>query len=84
MEMAEPGFWDNPDRSNKLMKESKNLKDVVELCEEMQNSYDDILTLIEIGNEENDTSLITEVRQELDALVMQLDAIRLSTLLTGE
>ncbi len=84
MEMAEPGFWDNPDRSNKLMKESKNLKDVVELCEEMQNSYDDILTLIEIGNEENDTSLITEVRQELDALVTQLDAIRLSTLLTGE
>ncbi|HPF30397.1 MAG TPA: peptide chain release factor 2 [Lachnospiraceae bacterium] len=84
MEMAEPGFWDNPDRSNKLMKESKNLKDVVELCEEMQNLYDDILTLIEIGNEENDTSLITEVRQELDALITQLDAIRLSTLLTGE
>ena len=27
--MEAPGFWDNPDRSNKLMKELKNLKDPV-------------------------------------------------------
>ena len=28
--MEEPGFWDDPERSTKLMKEAKNLKDTVE------------------------------------------------------
>ena len=28
--MEEPGFWDDPDRSTKIMKEAKNLKDTVE------------------------------------------------------
>ena len=27
--MEAPGFWDNPDYSNKKMKELKNLKDTV-------------------------------------------------------
>lgn len=28
--MEEPGFWDDPERSTKIMKEAKNLKDTVE------------------------------------------------------
>jgi len=29
MEMEAPGFWDEPDISNRKMKELKNLKDTV-------------------------------------------------------
>ena len=31
--MEEPGFWDNPDNSQKAMKELKHLKDTVEKYE---------------------------------------------------
>ena len=33
--MEAPGFWDDPDRSNRQMKELKNLKDVVEQCDKL-------------------------------------------------
>ncbi|MGN0324706.1 MAG: peptide chain release factor 2 [Lachnospiraceae bacterium] len=83
-EMSEPGFWDDPERSNKLMKESKNLKDTVELCDHLQTAYEDILTLIEMGYDENDPEMIPEIRAELDDFISKLENIRLSTLLTGE
>lgn len=54
--MEAPGFWDDPDRSNKRMKELKNMKDTVEGFRKLENQYDDILTLIEMGYEEEDAS----------------------------
>ena len=35
MEMEAPGFWDDPDSSNRKMKELKNLKDTAELCNKL-------------------------------------------------
>ena len=66
MEMEAPGFWDEPDRSNRQMKELKNLKDVVEQCDRLSGQYDDILTLIEMGNEENDETMVAEIRGEME------------------
>ena len=83
MDMASPDFWNNPDRANKLSKEAKNLKDTVEECEAMEQSYEDIEVLIAMGNEENDASMIEEVRSELDSLKERLETMRLKTLLTG-
>ena len=84
LEMSAPGFWDDPEKSNKLMKESKSLKDTVETCNELKTQFEDILTLIELGYEENDPELIPEIRAELDSFEETLENIRLSTLLTGE
>ena len=83
-EIEAPGFWDEPDRANKLMKELKNTKDTVELCDNLYRQKDDILTLIEMGYEENDASLIPEIRQELDDFINTFEEIRISTLLSGE
>ena len=84
MDMEAPGFWDNPDISNQKMKELKNLKSVVEQCEKLETQYEDILTLIEMGYEENDESLVAEIRGELDEFVSEFEELRLSTLLSGE
>ena len=84
MEMASPDFWSDPDRANKLTKEAKNMKDTVEKCDGLNQAFEDIQTLIEMGNEENDTSMIEEVRSELDAFIEELEVLRLQTLLTGE
>lgn len=84
MEMETPGFWDNPDSSNRKMKELKNLKDTVEQCDKLATQYEDILTLIEMGYEENDESMIPEIRAELDEFIREFEELRLGTLLAGE
>ncbi len=82
--MEAPGFWDNPDYSNKKMKELKNLKDTVDQIGGLQTRYEDIETLIEMGNEEEDESMAEEIRGELDSFAQELETLRISTLLTGE
>ncbi|HJB90723.1 MAG TPA: peptide chain release factor 2 [Candidatus Eisenbergiella merdigallinarum] len=84
MEMEAPGFWDDPDASNRKMKELKNLKDTKELCEKLETQYSDIETLIEMGYEEEDSELASEIRSELDEFIAELDALRIETLLSGE
>ena len=84
MEMEAPGFWDDPDRSNKQMKELKNLKDTVEQYNKLSTQYEDILTLIELGYEENDQEMVQEIRGELDEFINELEALRIDTLLSGE
>ena len=84
MDMEAPGFWDDPDRSNMKMKELKNLKDVVDECTKLTTQYEDILTLIEMGYEENDDFMIPEIRAELDEFISEYEELRISTLLSGE
>ena len=82
--MEAPGFWDNPDYSNKKMKELKNLKDTVDQVNGLETQYEDIETLIEMGNEEEDESMVEEIRGELDSFAAELETLRIGTLLTGE
>lgn len=82
--MEAPGFWDDPDSSNKQMKELKNLKDIVDTYKQLETAKEDIETLIQMGYEENDESLIPEIRQELDSFIARFEEIRISTLLSDE
>jgi len=84
MDMEAPGFWDDPDKSNLKMKELKNLKDVVEECHKLSTQLEDILTLIEMGYEEEDESMVPEIRGELDEFISEFEELRISTLLSGE
>ena len=83
-EMEAPDFWDDPAVSNQKMKEFKSLKDTVETYNNLLQQYEDIETLIEMGYEEEDPDMISEVRSELDGFVSILEEIRIGTLLSGE
>lgn len=82
--MEEPGFWDQPEESQKLMKELKSLKDDVEIYEKLVSQMEDIEVLMEMGYEENDASLIPEISALMDEFVRDFEAIRIKTLLSGE
>ncbi|MCL2719249.1 MAG: peptide chain release factor 2 [Lachnospiraceae bacterium] len=84
MEMAAPGFWDDPDISNRKMKDLKSLKDSAGVIANLESSYEDIETLIELGYEENDTSVIPDIREELDNFIQTFESVRVATLLSGE
>ena len=64
--MEEPGFWEDPEKSSKIVREAKNLKDTVEGYRELEQEYEDIQVMIEMGYEEEDASLIPEIQQMID------------------
>ncbi len=82
--MEEPGFWDDPDKSNSQMKELKNLKDTVEEINSLGRQYDDILELIEMGYEDEDPEMASEIREELESFKTVFENLRIGTLLSGE
>ena len=82
--MEEPGFWDDPDTASKQMKELGDLKEDRDTFNKLVSDKDDIETMIEMGYEENDASLIPEIREMLDSFKERLDGIRIKTLLSGE
>ncbi len=83
-EMEAPGFWDDPESSNKKMKELKNLKDAVDTMDGLARQYEDIEMLIEMGYEEEDPEMAAEIRSELDSFIEVFEGIRIRTLLSGE
>ena len=82
--MEAPGFWDNTEKSQKYMVELKSLKDDKETYEQLETQFEDIETLIEMGYEENDASLIPEIEEALKEFAETLEGIRMKTLLSGE
>ena len=82
--MQAPDFWDDPERSNQKMREAKGLKDIVETMNGLSGQYEDILTLIELGYEDNDPAIIPDIEEELASFKETFENIRISTLLSGE
>ena len=82
MEAAD--FWNDPVVSQNKMKELKSMKDDVATYEKLATQFEDIETLIEMGYEENDASLIPEIEEELNAFITTYEGIRIKTLLSGE
>ena len=82
--MEEPGFWDEPEESQKIMKDLKDLKDQVETVEHLEQSYEDIGLLIEMSYEEEDESVLPEIEEELNAFEEGYESLRIQTLLSGE
>jgi peptide chain release factor 2 len=82
--MEEPTFWDDASKSAQMVQELKNLKDAVETIKKLKNAREDILTLIEMADEENDESLIPEVTEEFDKFEQAYENLRMETLLSDE
>ncbi len=82
--MEESGFWEDPEKSAKIVQLAKNLKDTVQTYKDLEQQYEDIGVMIEMGNEENDPSLVPEVEEMLNQFKEKLENMRINTLLSGE
>ena len=82
--MDEPGFWDEPEQSTRMVRESKNLKDEVDTYRALEQQYEDIQVMIQMGYEENDSSLIPEIEEMLEQFKETLENMRMKLLLSGE
>ena len=78
------GFWNDVEKSQKVQKRLKNLKDKVENFNRLCTSWDDMMVLCEMAIEENDDSMLDELKTEFASFTERVESTRLSTLLTGE
>ncbi len=84
MKASEPGFWDDMEKSQKILQRSSMLKNKIEAYEKLKAAYGDAMALIELADEEGDLTLLPEAQAELFKIEESLEAQRLSTLLQGE
>ncbi len=82
--MQEPGFWDDVEKSQEIMKTVKALKDTVDTFEALEMEFEDIETMIQMAEEENEPELITEIEEMLRHFVDSFEQLRIRTLLSGE
>ncbi len=82
--MEEPNFWDNPEEAQKQTKLLGSLKDDRDTYQKLVSTKEDIETMIEMGEEEDDESIVPEVREMLEDFKKTLDDVRIKTLLSDE
>lgn len=79
-----PNFWDDLENSQKIMQRIRQLETKVEHFQKLSARFDDLLAMIELANEENDESLLPEISDDAEKFKKELEAQKLTTLLTGE
>ena len=78
-----PGFWDNPEKSQKVVMKAKQAEAKIENYENMLSSWDDLMTICEMAAEEDDDSMLPELKDGFQTLSSDMETCRLQTLLTG-
>lgn len=81
--MSVDGFWDDVENANKVNQRIKVLIAKIEKYEKLIARGDDLLTLIELADEEEDESMVPEVQAEYEAFSEAVEALKLETLLKG-
>ena len=81
---AEEGFWNDLANSQKVQQRISQLKNKVGAYNSLENEFNDTLVLIELSNEEEDLDMLDECKAGVESFVSKLDAMTLSTLLSGE
>ncbi|MCG8500178.1 MAG: peptide chain release factor 2 [Firmicutes bacterium] len=80
---ADPDFWSDMANSQKVLQRIKALKEKVQRFEMLTQDWEDLTTLVELGIQENDGSVLEEVESGFRQLKENLEALKLETLLNG-
>jgi peptide chain release factor 2 len=80
----DPNFWNDTVRAQRLMQERMALEDQLSSIARIESELDDHLTMIELGEAENDHKVITEAEAALKSLKRDAARRELEALLSGE
>ena len=78
------GFWNDVENSQRVQKRLKTLKSKCENYAKLCAAWYDMYTICEMAMEENDDSMLDELKSEFAKFSEAVEATRLGTLLTGE
>ena len=81
--MAEDGFWNDVDTANKVNQRMKTIHSKLDKYNKLISMGDDVETLFDMAEEEDDEETAKEAQAELDEFVKQVDEFRIATMLRG-
>ena len=77
-------FWSDPSRAQKILKEQRALKEVVDQLEAPGRELEDLSVLLQLLREEEDQQVLAEMESSLQKLEQKLAELELTTVLAGE
>ncbi len=80
--MTEPGFWDDPDKSKKVIDESNVLKETANGFKSLADKYENLEVTYELVKEEEDEGLYEELEEGVKELNKELNDFELQLLLS--
>ncbi|WP_291648649.1 peptide chain release factor 2 [Clostridium sp.] len=83
LQMQENRFWEDIKRAEEVTKESKRIKDKIEMYESLVSRVEDVEILAELIDEEDEES-INEVIREIRSIEKAVEGYRIELLLSGE
>ena len=81
--MAVPGFWDDPKKSQEIVKKRTTLEKVVQMWDGLVRQTDDVRVMIELGEEAQDSDTLVEVAEMTARLIQELEAAEFQRMLSG-
>ncbi len=78
-----PGFWDNAEKSQQVVMKVKTTENKINTYEGMLSAWEDLMTICEMAAEEDDDSMLDELKEGFEKLNGDMERCRLQTLLTG-
>ncbi len=79
-----PDFYDDMDAAGRVLQQVKGLRDKVTRYEKLKSAWEDLVTLVALAIEEEDESVLEEVKTGYQQLKENLESMKLETLLSGK
>ena len=83
-QMTLPGFYDDQEKSQKVISEMGEVKNKLERFGKLSTHYEEAQTLLEMIEEEIDPSLAAEGEEAVNGVEKSIDELQLMTMLNGE
>jgi len=80
----EADFWLDMENGQKIMREVKQLRNIVDQYNTLYNAWQDLLTLCQLALEEQDESLLPDIENGIAKWQIDMENARLTALLSGE
>jgi peptide chain release factor 2 len=84
MRAEDSSLWNDAQEAQKLMRERQSLEDGVKAVRGLTQALDDNIGLIELGEEENDQSVVQEAEAAIRSMSGEVKARQIETMLSGE
>jgi peptide chain release factor 2 len=83
-EVGREGFWDNPEGTERVLRERKGIETFLERWTALSSSVADLRAYLDLADETGDGGLDKEIEQQLASVAQALDALELDRMLSGE
>ncbi|SJZ43135.1 peptide chain release factor 2 [Selenihalanaerobacter shriftii] len=82
--MSKSDFWDDSSKAQKIAKKASGIKDKINNFDNLKENLEELEVLIELAREEDEDSLVPEVKEGIKALEEAVEKLELKVLLKGE